>query len=73
MCKTIKVDIIDKGKDGETMCFRLRDSDGNYYEIDNCHLKDTYGVFEGYSGSFEGCPAHLNILYNGDVLLMIYR
>ncbi len=65
MSKSIDVKIINHGKDGDTLCFRLVDSEGKVYIIDNCHLKETFSVFVGYFGSCDGVPTQLNKFANG--------
>ena len=50
----MEVKIINRGPDGEKMCFLLQDIDGNQYEITNCDLTDIryLDVVESYMGSF---------------------
>lgn len=67
MSKYIDVKFINPGKDGDNLCFRLVDSEGKVYIIDNCLLKETFGVFVCYFGSFYGVPAQLNKYANGRV------
>ena len=67
----MKVKIINKGKDGDSLCFKVKDSQGKEYIIDDCKIKNTFGLFEGYFGSYKGYPAHLNILSEDNVELLI--
>ena len=71
MSKSINVKIINHGKEGDTLCFKLEDSEGRIYEIGDCYLKETLDVFEGYFGSYNGVPAQLNIFTNGKVELLL--
>ena len=71
MSRSINVKIINRGKEGETLCFKVIDAEGCIYEIGDCYLKETFGVFEGYFGSCNGVPAQLNIFTNGSVELLL--
>lgn len=67
----MKVTIINRGKEGDSLCFKVKDSKGKEYIIGDCKIKDTLGEFEGYFGSYEGHPAHLNILSEDNVELLV--
>ena len=67
----MKVEIINKGKEGESKCFEVKDCKGKVYVISDCKTKNTYGAFEGYFGSYEGRPAHLNILSDDNIELIL--
>ncbi len=68
----MKVTIINRGKEGDSLCFKVMDTCGKEYIIGDCKIKNTLGMFkEGYCGSYEGHPAHLNILSEDNVELLI--
>lgn len=68
----MKVKIINSRPDGDSLCFKVIDSSGEEYIIGDCKIKNTFGLFkEGYFGSYEGYPAHLNVLSEDNVELLI--
>jgi len=67
----MKVKIINKGRDGESLCFKVVDENGIVYLISDCIVKETLGTFDGYFGSYEGHPAHLNIIAKDNVVLLL--
>ena len=68
----MKVTIKNKGKEGDSLCFEVVDSKGKSYIIGDCKKKETHGLFkEGYFGSIEGHPAHLNILAEDNIELIL--
>lgn len=67
----MKVKIINKGIEGDSLCFKVMDSSGKEYIIGDCKIKDTLGTYEGYFGSYEGHPAHLNILSEDNIELLV--
>lgn len=71
MSKIINVEIIENKKDGETLCFLLKDSNNNLYKITNCHIKETFGEFLGYHGMCNEHIAHLDIYPNRNSVLAI--
>lgn len=71
MSESVNVKIIERGKDGDTCCFELRDFKGEVYVLDNCHAKETFGLLrEGYQGMCNEHIAHLNIYPNGNAELV---
>lgn len=67
----MKVEIISQSYNGEYLCFKVADSNGKIYIIDDCIVKEMFGAGKGYFGSYEGHPVHLNFLTNGNVELLL--
>ena len=73
----MKVIVVNRGTEGVSLCFKVMDISGKEYIISDCQIKETFGEFkEGYFGSYEGHPVHLNffskdnaeLLFNNEIL-----
>jgi hypothetical protein len=67
----MNVEIVDSGQDGDSLYFKVVDLSGKEYIIYDCKIKETFGEYKGYYGSYKGRPAHLNILSKDKVVLLI--
>ena len=67
----MKVKVVNRGTEGDSLCFKVLDTSAKEYIISSCQIKETFGEFkEGYFGSYEGRPVHLNIISDDNAELL---